>query len=168
MELIIMRHGLAEDKEEFAKKNSEDHLRPLTDKGRKKTQKVALRLREWIKGVDLIVSSPYTRAQQTADIVAQVFAGTKVVEAPELVPTNPPQAFKRWLVSHAGDHKKILIIGHQPHLGILASYLMTNQTEPVLEIKKSGALSLKVESFKDFVPGTAKLEWLLQPRHFME
>lgn len=95
MELIIMRHGLAEDREEFNRKNSEDSLRPLTLKGRKKTQKVAMKLRDLIDEVDVIVSSPFTRARQTAEIVSQIFIETKVVEAAELVPSSPPQAFKR-------------------------------------------------------------------------
>lgn len=163
-----MRHGLAEDREEFAKKNSEDHLRPLTEKGQKRTQKVARQLQEWIKEVDVIVSSPLTRARQTADIVSQFFTGTKIIEAPELVPSASPQAFKRWLKSHGDDFNKILIVGHEPHLSHLASYLMANQTESFLELKKSGALSLKFEGFKNISPGTAKLSWLLQPRHFVD
>lgn len=168
MELIIMRHGLAVDREEFAKKHSEDHLRPLTLKGRRRTQKVAMQMREWLKEVDVIVSSPFTRARQTAEIISQIFIDTKVMEAPELVPSSSPQAFKRWLRSHGDEHQKILIVGHEPHLGILASYLMADQMEPLLELKKSGALSLKVESFKNIAPGTAKLLWLLQPRHFID
>jgi phosphohistidine phosphatase len=163
-----MRHGLAVDREEFAKKHSEDNLRPLTLKGRRRTQKVAMQMREWIKEVDVIVSSPFTRARQTAEIVSQIFLETKVIEAPELVPSSPPQAFKRWLRSHGDDYKKILIVGHEPHLGILTSYLMADQVEPLLNLKKSGALSLKVDSFKNIAPGTAKLQWLLQPRHFVD
>lgn len=168
MELILMRHGPAEDREEFAKKNLEDSLRPLTLKGRKRTQKVAMHLRDWMGGeVDLIVSSPFARARQTAELVSQIFLETKVVEAAELVPSSPPQAFKRWLRAHAENHKKILVVGHEPHLSVLASFLMADQLESLLEIKKSGVLCLKVESFKNIAPGTAKLLWLLQPRHII-
>lgn len=168
MELILMRHGLAEDREEFAKKSSEDHLRPLTLKGRKRTQKVCMQLRDWIEEVDLIVSSPFTRARQTAEIASQIFIDQKVVEAPELVPSSPPHAFKRWLRSHGDEHKRILAVGHEPHLGILASYLMADQVEPLLELKKSGVLCLEISSFKNLAPGTAKLLWLLQPKHIID
>lgn len=163
-----MRHGLAEDHESFAKKSSEDHLRPLTLKGRKRTQKVCMQMRDWVKEVDLIVSSPFTRARQTAEIASQIFIDTKVVEAPELVPSSPAHAFKRWLRSHGDDYKRILVVGHEPHLGILASYLMADQVEPLLELKKSGVLCLKTASFKNLAPGTAKLLWLLQPRHIID
>lgn len=168
MELIIMRHGLAEDREEFARKNPEDALRPLTMKGRKRTQKVAMKLRDWVDEIDLIVSSPFTRARQTAELVSQIFIETKVVEAPELVPASPPQAFKRWLRAHGEGHKRILIVGHEPQLSVLASFLMADQTESLLELKKSGVLCLKIENFKTVAPGTAKLMWLIQPRYMID
>lgn len=163
-----MRHGPAEDREQFAKKNPEDSLRPLTMKGRKRTQRVAMQLRDWIDEVDVIISSPFTRARQTAEIVSQIFIDTKVIEAAELAPASPPQAFMRWLRAHGDDHKRILIVGHEPHLRILASFLLAGQVEPLLEIKKSGALCLKLDSFKYVVPGGAKLIWLLQPQHFID
>jgi len=163
-----MRHGLAEDREEFAKKNQDDSLRPLTMKGRKRTQKVAMQLRDWLEEVDLIVSSPFTRARQTAELVSQIFIETKVVEAPELVPSSPPTAFKRWLRAHGEGHKRILVVGHEPQLSILASYFMSGQEESLLELKKSGTLCLKIENFKTVAPGTAKLMWLLQPRHIVD
>ena len=42
MELYLVRHAIAEDREDFAKKNQDDSLRPLTVKGRKRMQKVAM------------------------------------------------------------------------------------------------------------------------------
>lgn len=163
-----MRHGLAEDREEFAKKNPEDALRPLTMKGRKRTQKVTMKMRDLIGEVDLIVSSPFTRARQTAELVSQILIETKVVEAAELVPSSPPSAFKRWLRAHGDEHKRIIAVGHEPQLSILASYLMADQLESLLEIKKSGLLCLKIENFKTLAPGTAKLAWLIQPRHIVD
>lgn len=163
-----MRHGIAVEREDFAKTNQEDHLRPLTLKGRKRTQKVAMQLRDWIEDVDLIVSSPFTRARQTAEIVSQIFMETKVVESAELVPSSPPQAFKRWLRSHGDDCKKILVVGHEPHLSVLASFLMSNQVESLLDLRKSGILSLQMDSFKNLTPGAAKLLWLVQPRQIID
>lgn len=168
MELILMRHGLAEEREEFAKKNPEDSLRPLTAKGRRRTQKVAMQLRDWIEDLDLIVTSPFTRARQTADLVSQVFTDVPVAEAAELVPSSLPQTFKRWLRFHGEEHKRIMAVGHDPQLSVLASFLMANQLEPLLEIKKSGLLCLKIGSFKNIAPGTAKLLWLVQPRQMVE
>ena len=164
MELIIVRHAIAEEKEEFAKKGLEDQLRPLTLKGRKRMQKVSLRLRDFIKEVDVIVSSPLTRARQTAEILSQIYFETKVLEAPELVPHSPPQAFVKWLRMQARTYKKVVIVGHEPHLGTLASYLLSGTTESFIDLKKSGVMVLKMESFTHAEAGQAELVALLPPK----
>ncbi len=168
MDLILMRHGVAEERQEFAKKNLEDHLRPLTFKGRKKIQKISMQLRDWLDQADLIVSSPFVRSRQTAELVSQIFLDTKVVEAAELVPSSPPQAFKRWLHAHADHHQRIIVIGHEPQLSVLATFLMTGDAEPILDLKKGGVLCLQISSFKNVAPGTARLAWLLQPRQILD
>ena len=163
-----MRHGIAEERESFVKKNLEDHLRPLTLKGRKRVQMVSMQLRDWIDEVELIVTSPFVRARQTAELAAQIFLDSKIVEAAELVPSSPPQAFKRWLHGHGDEHDRIIAIGHEPQLSVLATFLMTSQVEPILDIKKGGILSLHIPSFKTVAPGTAKLNWLIQPKHIID
>lgn len=164
MDLILLRHGLAEDKTEFAKKNLEDHLRPLTLKGRRRTQQVCMEMRTWIKEVDLIVSSPFTRARQTAEIASQIYMEAKVIESAELVPSSPPEAFCRWLNAHGDQHKKIIATGHEPHLSTFASYMLTGQAKSFLELKKSGILCLRFESFSSATPKSAELLWLVQPK----
>lgn len=164
MELYLVRHAIAEDREDFAKTNKDDSLRPLTPKGRKKMQKVALGLRELIGGADLIVSSPFVRARQTAEILSQFFFDTKVVEAAELVPQSPPAAFLRWLKAHGRESHALMAVGHEPQLSVFASYLLTGQGEPVLSLKKSGVLCLEVESFDELAPGSAELKWLVPPK----
>jgi phosphohistidine phosphatase len=168
MELILMRHGIAEEREDFAKKNLEDHLRPLTMKGRKRIQKISMQLRDWVDEIDLIVASPFVRSRQTAELASQIFIDTKVVESAELVPSSPPQAFKRWLQALGDSHQRIMAVGHEPQLSVLATYLMTSQLEPVLELKKGGILCLEIASFKTVAPGTAKLLWLIQPKHVVD
>lgn len=92
-----MRHGIAIDREEYVKKNREDHLRPLTIKGRKKIQKMALELLDMIDEIDLVVTSPLLRAKQTADMMAQIFYDTQLVEVPELSPQSPPELMLKWM-----------------------------------------------------------------------
>lgn len=127
-------------------------------------QKVAIRLRDLIGDVDQIVSSPYVRARQTAEILSQIFFETKVVEAVELVPHSPAQAFVRWLQAHGRNHKALLIVGHEPQLSMFASYLLAKSPESFLEIKKSGVACLEVGLAGDISPGCAQLRWLVPPR----
>lgn len=131
-------------------------------------QKVAVRLRDLIGGTDLIVSSPYVRARQTAEILSQFFFETKVIEAAELVPQGPPAAFVRWLKAHGRDHQSVMAVGHEPQLSVFASYLLSGQNESILELKKSGVACLEVESFGDLGPASAELKWLLPPKIWAE
>lgn len=164
MELIIIRHAVAEAKEEFAKKGLEDHLRPLTLKGRKRMQKVSVKLQDYIKELDLIVSSPLVRARQTAEILSQIYYETKVVEAPELMPHSPPQAFLKWLRVQGRACKRIAIVGHEPHLTSFVSYMLTMKSESFIDLKKGGVIGLELESFSQAEAGQAQLLFAIPPR----
>lgn len=168
MELVIIRHGIAEEREDFAKKGQEDYFRPLTLKGRKKMQKVAIQLRDVVKEFDLIVSSPLTRARQTAEILSQIYFETKVVEAPELVPGSPPQAFLKWIRIQAKTVKRIAIVGHEPHLSSFASYMLTGKEESFIDLKKSGIIGLEVESFQTAEAGGAQLLYAVPPKFLID
>lgn len=168
MELIIVRHGIAEDREDFLKKGQEDYFRPLTLKGRKKMQKVAVRMREVVKEIDLIVSSPLTRARQTAEILSQIYFDTKVVEVPELVPHSPPQAFLKWMRSQGRTARRIAIVGHEPHLSSFASYMLTGKVESFIDLKKSGIIGLEFESFQQAEAGRAQLLYSVPPKFLVD
>ncbi len=164
MELILFRHGIAEDREDFAKTNQDDHLRPLTFKGRKRVQKMGMKLADWIPEVELIVSSPYTRARQTAEVLSQIYFETPVIEAPELVPQSPCGAFLKWLKVHGREHSRLIVVGHDPQLSAFASYLLAGKTEGFIDLKKGGVLCLELESFEHAQAGAAQLLWLLSPK----
>ncbi|MNK06204.1 phosphohistidine phosphatase [compost metagenome] len=168
MELIIVRHAIAEEREDFAKKGLEDHLRPLTLKGRKKMQRVCVELRDHVKDVNVIVSSPFTRARQTAEIISQIYFDTKVIESPELVPQSPPQAFLKWLRVQAKSYKRVVVVGHEPHLSTFASYMLAGKTESFIDLKKSGVICLQVESFAHAEAGGAELLWSIPPKFFVD
>lgn len=168
MQLILVRHAVAEDREDFKQKSLDDSQRPLTLKGRKKMQKVAIRLREMIDPVDRVVTSPYVRARQTAEILAQIFFETPVSEAAELVPHSPPAAFVNWLKAHAADAKTLFIVGHEPQLSSLATYLLAGRAESVIELKKSAALSLEIRDPEALGPKCAILNWLIPPKAWVD
>lgn len=164
MNLIIVRHALAEDREEFAKKNLEDSLRPLTAKGRKKM----IKMMEWVSPllgeVDMIVTSPYLRAVETAQLLQSYWKKLDIKEVAELVPHSPPVAFMKWLKAHAKDKKNVLMVGHDPHLSLFLSYLLAGKNESFIELKKSGIALVEIGSFADIETSSARLLWLAQPR----
>lgn len=164
MNLILVRHAIAEDREDFAKKNLEDSLRPLTLKGRKKMIKVLDWVSPHLGDVDMIVSSPYLRAMQTAEIVQSYWNKIKVDEASELVPHSVPRAFMKWLQAHAADKKNVIAVGHDPHLSLFLSYLLATKNESFIELKKSGIAVVELNSFSQIETTPAQLLWLVQPK----
>ncbi|MFN8943482.1 MAG: SixA phosphatase family protein [Pseudobdellovibrionaceae bacterium] len=164
MKLILVRHALAEDREIFFKKNLEDHLRPLTPKGRKKMLKVATEFSAFIGKVDHIITSPLVRARETAEILKQVFVEATLIEAAELVPQSPPQSFLKWLRSLNGPFNTIMAVGHEPQLSVFASFLLTGDTTSRIDFKKSGMVCFEFETTEDLVQRHIQLKWMIHPK----
>jgi len=90
MNIYIIRHAIAV--EEGTPGYESDSERPLTDKGRKKMRQIARGLRNIGVEFDLILSSPYVRARETAEILAQVFKVKKKIAFTEnLIPFGNPE-----------------------------------------------------------------------------
>ncbi len=137
MLLFIIRHATAEEREEFAKKNTDDSLRPLTPKGKKKLQKMILSLEKEFDKLDLIVTSPYLRAKQSAQIISELTDGAKIVESAELVPHAPPQSLMKWLKTHCGGYKKVAVVYGAGHFLTLRKSFDASFGEPTfIEDKK--------------------------------
>jgi phosphohistidine phosphatase len=161
MELLIVRHGPAGDAEEKAawkKSGRPDAERPLTKEGRLKTREAAAGLARVVEGFGLVATSPWTRAAQTAALVAKAL-GAEIVECPALIPGRSPVDALAWLKTRR--EKRVVLVGHDPHLSRLASWLMTGKNHAVLRLKKPQALLLEL---KIFAPGGAELVWSLPPR----
>jgi phosphohistidine phosphatase len=159
MKLLLIRHAIAEEREDFARTGKDDRLRPLTDEGRKKMKQAARGLREIVPGIDLLATSPLIRAAQTGAIVDSVYGGLKEVEIDELSPETTPNDFLRWLRKQKACC--IAAVGHEPSISLLLSWLLTGSERRIFAFRKGGACLL---DFPDEVgAGTATLVWALTP-----
>lgn len=114
MYIILMRHGEAE--EETASVSNKN--RELTGKGRKNAAKTADILRHFLKGNELrILTSPYRRTKQTAEIVADACGGS-IEAADELMQSSWPRTAMHCVT----DGSPLLLVSHHP---FLQSWLMT-------------------------------------------
>ena len=164
MKLLLIRHAIAEEREDFAKTGKDDRLRPLTDEGRKRMKQVARGLREIAPEIDLLATSPLTRAAQTGAIVDSVYGGLKEVEIGELSPESTPNDFLRWLRKQKADC--IAAVGHEPSISLILSWLLTGSERRIFSFRKGGACLL---DFPDEVgAGTATLVWALTPAQLRE
>jgi len=171
MRLLIVRHAIAEDREEFARREPDDSRRPLTKAGRRKMRRGAAGLRALVPRIDLLATSPFTRAAETAEIVAGAYSGLEPAAVSELTPDAKYKDFFAWLRTQA-HHDVIAIVGHEPYLSGLASLLLSGRNDPILVLKKGAACLVKFDggSVDEVAPATpdvgagkARLLWSLTP-----
>lgn len=159
MRLLLLRHAIAEEREDFAKTGKDDRLRPLTDEGRKKMKQGAKGLRRILPDVGLLATSPLTRAAQTGAIVDSVYGGLKEVEIAELAPDADPADFLRWLRKQKAE--TIAAVGHEPSISLVLSWLLTGTERRLFFFRKGGACLLELSD--EAAAGAATLVWALTP-----
>lgn len=151
-----MRHGIAVPAEAGM---TSDWERPLTKKGRDRIYKEATGLLALEISPDRIFTSPLLRAQQTAQVVAEVLKmGEALEEIRELAPDRSPQEVIRRLGTYQ-NIQRILLIGHQPLLGETASYLLSGDDKLEIRLKKGGLCCIEADRLPP--EKTAVLHWLL-------
>jgi len=159
MNLYIIRHAIAVD--EGSSEYEEDNQRPLTDKGKKKMRQIAKGLRALGVKFDMILSSPYVRATETAEILAEVFKMNKKVKISEnLIPMGDPDLLIAEL-NEAYTVDSIALVGHEPELSHLIGLLVSENASMDLTLKKGGVCSLSTDDLHHTRKAT--LEWLLTP-----
>ena len=121
MNLYLIRHGDAES----VSSSKSDHERGLTQKGQEQIKKAADAWKKNIHGFDLIASSPYKRAHQTAEIIAHVFNyHDKVITDKKLASGCKPEDLLDFIKSR--DEKNIAVVGHEPDLSKGVSALVSS------------------------------------------
>jgi phosphohistidine phosphatase len=156
MELYILRHGIAEDHH-----SGGDAQRALTDEGRRKLRRVLERAAKAKAEPSLILSSPYVRARQTAELAAEVLGyGRKIVETDALIPEGSPEALWEEIRAHRQE-SAVLIAGHQPMLSSTLAWLL-GSADVQIEMKKGALARIDLDRFGPRPGGV--LQWLLTAR----
>jgi len=161
MELVVVRHAIAEDRDAFARTGRSDDERPLTEEGQRKMEQAARGLVRLVPSLDALCSSPLVRAVQTAEIVAQAYGGIGIETATVLSGGAPPEDVVAWLQGRkSGD--TVAIVGHEPDLSTLVSFLLAGSDDAFIEMKK-GAVCL-VECSGKPEAGAGMLRWSAAPK----
>lgn len=159
MELYFVRHGIALDREACAT----DEERPLSDRGREKTKKIARQLAERGLMWENILTSPLVRARQTAEIFQAAGASLQVEIFPALAPGGEIDIWIDWWQQHRDKQKPYALIGHQPDLGNWAELLVWGEARGKLILKKAGIIGVKLPSSETPIGG-GELFLLLPPK----
>ncbi|MBE7382468.1 MAG: phosphohistidine phosphatase SixA [Leptolyngbya sp. SIO1E4] len=160
-ELYFIRHGIAAERGTYA----HDGDRPLTEKGRSRTQQVAQRLKLLGCEVDCILSSPLVRAQQTTEVLLQIGLSTATEVREELAPEGHLQTWLPWLGQWQTQHpqSRLALVGHEPNLSSWAQQLVVGQRSDRWILKKAGVIGVQVPAAAEAMANSS-LFWLAPPR----
>lgn len=158
MNLYVVRHGIAIPPEDPA--CPPDPERWLTPKGVERTREMAQGLRALDVRPEVFLTSPYVRAVQTAEVVADVMGFGKGVlrETDTLLPGAHPQDLFKLL--RRLDAPSVMCFGHAPHVDEVVGHAL-GVAHPVSELKKAGVAAIALEAF---LPPRGTLMWLLTPK----
>ena len=160
MYVYLVRHAIAFNPDPTNWPDDRD--RPLTPQGEKRFAAAARGLRELVPTLEVVLSSPLVRAWQTAEILQRNAGWPAPVRLDELEPGRPPADVVAGLQPHASA-QSMALVGHEPSLHELASYLLAGDPATVRMVMRKGGVACL--QFQEAVgPGAANLDWLVRPR----
>ena len=158
MRVVLLRHGPAgkRDPERWA----DDDARPLTPRGIARTQLACRGLIRLERDLSRILTSPLTRAAETAQILAETSEDRAKPETFDAL--APGHSFRTVLdrLSKLPPDETVALVGHEPDLGKLAGVLLIG-APAALPLKKAGACVISFEG--QVAAGSGHLEWFLTP-----
>lgn len=164
MELYLIRHGIAQERDSALK----DEDRALTKIGRDKTKAVAKRLYELGLRFDVIVTSPLMRSLQTAEILSFLQPKGELQISTDLAPNGNIHSWLNWLEQQQYPATtKLAVIGHEPDLGQWASMLVWGAAKDGIILKKAGIIGLTLPATGSPI-GQSQMFWLAPPKFLLE
>lgn len=165
MNLYLLRHGKAEERD--LHRYASDEERPLTGEGIRDMKSAAKGMKALKLSFDIILSSPYIRARETAEIVAGTLKFKKRLQLTNLLKVDAdPGRMVREIENSYSDLENILLVGHEPFMSRLASRLIGGREFVSIQFKKGSLAKFSVQAFAD--EGCASLEWLMTPKQLMK
>ncbi len=156
MQALFIRHGSAEPA--GARPDAD---RALTEQGRREVRRTAKALTVLGVKLERVLTSPLTRAVETAGIVAEVHGGAGVDPAEFLAPPTDPGAARKRLVELAGKGlSAVALVGHTPSLEACVGALVGRAGAVGLSLSKAGAACVEIDP--DDAPGSSELRWLMR------
>lgn len=159
MDVLVVRHAIALDRDDAIAAGMLDRDRPLTKKGHTRMARAARGLGKLIPNVSALVTSPLRRAVETAEVLRSQY-DVRQVETETLLPDREPGELAQFLADGAFE-SPVLVVGHEPQLSRWVSWCLGGEALPLLDLRKGGACLVRF----DGAPGAraGRLIWLLTP-----
>ncbi|HMK83396.1 MAG TPA: CHAD domain-containing protein, partial [Candidatus Bathyarchaeia archaeon] len=159
--LYVLRHGIATIRGDPGYPLDSD--RPLTSKGTRKMRQIATGMRRLDVGFDVILTSPYRRALETAFVIGREYKrGETIQTTPALKPEVLPEEVVRMLQDKYASCQNLLLVGHEPQLSAFISTLTSGSAGARPLMKKGGLCKLQIDRLQ--IGKCATLMWLLTPK----
>lgn len=148
MKLIIIRHAIAMDREVAKRKYIKDIDRPLTKEGVKEFSSLLNSMRSKLLGIDILFTSPAKRTLDTTRLVRRLLRVKKTRENDLLLPNSGVLPIANGLRKR--KEKTIAIVGHEPQLSKLVTFLLTKKinAKSIVKLKKGSICILEKKSSK--------------------
>lgn len=153
MKIYFLRHGIAED----GGPDMSDRDRELTETGVADMEKVAKGLRRMGIHPDIILSSPFPRAFQTADIVANAMGLIDKLQKESVIAPGFRMSDLQHLAAEHPGVNSIMVVGHNPEMSMLPSQLIGGG---YFSLQKGAIACVECEMVD---AGSGRLLWLLTP-----
>ncbi|RZS97554.1 SixA phosphatase family protein [Cecembia calidifontis] len=154
--LYLLRHGEAEPG--FGQIG--DYERPLTDKGKKQINRLAVELFKSGVELDLMVSSSSKRTMETARILSSILTCKKSDSFPDLYEADP-KTILRVINQTDASIQNLLIVGHNPGISALATFL-SGETYLIMKPGMLAKLEIYMEDWASVGQNTAGLIEIIQ------
>lgn len=161
MHLILHRHARAHARNPDTW--PDDRLRPLTDDGRRIERRAARALVRVKIEPDLVLTSPWTRARETAEILVEELGLETDAVSTDALATAPDLEALQAEIGIRPDESVIVLVGHSPWLEELASLLLCGSRGRMeTDLPKSGAIGIAAPML---APAAGRLEFFWRPGH---
>jgi phosphohistidine phosphatase len=163
MMLYILRHAAAEE----AASGGDDGARKLTERSKEKMVGAAAGLRAMGLKFDAILTSPLARATETAELVAAAFDNSPPPQVLPALATGIPAAEAVSALRAFAKQDDVMIVGHEPQLGAIASILLTGASDVAhFKLKTGGCIAIDLPT--RFERGGGEMRWMLTHRQLRQ
>ena len=155
-EIFILRHGHAEEAGQSESKTDFD--RKLTEEGKVKINKLGLFFNTLEEGINLVLSSPYLRAKETAEIFVNCLESKPDLKIVDFLSCgSSSKEIVKGLMPYS-SLKKILLVGHMPDLELFLGKLIGAER---INLKKGALAKVTLDNSIEF---SGELVWLITPK----
>jgi phosphohistidine phosphatase SixA len=140
--VVFFRHGHSLN---TAQAKTGDSQRPLSERGADEVKSSVQKLLQLKINFDIILSSTHERAEQTSRILSEIL-NVKILSEKSLCGDLTPLQIWQFLLNSLKTFNNVIVVGHQPHLGIIAGELLYGAAVPL-----ATANFITIE-FKDYLP----------------